>query len=123
ALAVVRLAWRAGNALPRLVPTLPDWQKVIARFVHLSFYALMFALPLTGWILSSASGISVSFFGLFVLPDLTAYSDRVFRAFVDFHRWLGYALIVLLAVHSGAALAHHFLFRDETLKKMWPARS
>src|SRR5690606_22077283 len=48
ALVVARLAWRIGNTLPRLVDTLPDWQKVIARFVHLSFYALMLALPVTG---------------------------------------------------------------------------
>src|SRR5215471_767926 len=57
-LVVLRLLWRAANVLPRLVETLPDWQKVIARFVHLCFYALMIALPLTGWLMSSATGIS-----------------------------------------------------------------
>src|SRR5438105_12394166 len=45
-LAALRLAWRVGNALPRLVESIPDWQKVTARFVHLSFYAVMFALPI-----------------------------------------------------------------------------
>jgi cytochrome b561 len=50
-----------SNALPRLVEALPDWQKVAARFVHLSFYGLMFALPITGWLMSSAAGIPVSF--------------------------------------------------------------
>jgi cytochrome b561 len=124
AMAGLRLAWRVGNALPRLVENLPDWQKVIARLVHLFFYALMFALPITGWIMSSATGIPVSFLGLFELPDLVAYNERLFHSFIDIHKWLGYALIVLILIHAAAALRHHFLFKDETLKKMLPgARS
>lgn len=118
-LAALRLAWRVGNVLPLLVENLPDWQKVIARLVHLCFYALMFALPITGGIMSSAAGIPVSFFGLFDLPDLVSYNDRVFHTFIDIHRWLGYGLIVLIAIHAGAALRHHLVFKDETLKKMW----
>src|SRR6266545_6609400 len=55
ALATLRLAWRVTNALPRLVEHLPDWQKVVARFVHLCFYGLMLALPITGWLMSSAA--------------------------------------------------------------------
>lgn len=118
-LAALRLTWRVGNVLPLLVENLPDWQKVIARLVHLCFYALMFALPVTGWIMSSAAGIPVSFFGLFDLPDLVSYNDRLFHTFIDIHRWLGYGLIVLIMIHAGAALRHHLLFKDETLKKMW----
>lgn len=118
-LAALRLAWRVGNALPRLVEHLPDWQKVIARVVHLCFYALMFALPITGWLMSSAAGIPVSLFGLFELPDLVSYNDYWFRSLIGIHKWLGYALIPLILVHAGAALRHHLLFKDETLKKMW----
>jgi cytochrome b561 len=118
-LALLRLAWRVGNALPRLVENLPDWQKVIARFVHLCFYALLFALPVSGLMMSSATGIPVSFFGLFNLPDLVAYNDRLFHTLIDVHRWLGYALIVLIVIHAGAALRHHLLFKDDTLTKMW----
>ena len=55
-LLVTRLAWRVTHILPRLVEHLPDWQKVAARFVHLSLYALMFALPVTGWFMSVSSG-------------------------------------------------------------------
>jgi len=120
ALVALRLLWRAGNVLPHLVETLPDWQKVIARFVHLCFYALMLALPLTGWLMSSAAGISVSFLGLFMLPDLVPYDERLFHTLVDVHRCLGYALIVCMAAHIGAALRHHFVLRDDTLKKMLP---
>jgi cytochrome b561 len=120
ALVTVRLVWRIGNALPQLVENLPDWQKVIARFVHLSFYGLMFALPITGWLMSSATGIPVSFLGLFNLPDLISYNDHLFQTFIEIHKWLGYALIVFILIHVGAALRHHFIFKDETLKKMLP---
>ena len=118
--AVLRLAWRVGNALPQLVDKLPDWQKVTARFVHLCFYGLMLALPVTGWLLSSAAGFSVSFFGWFNLPDVAPFSGYLSRTFTDIHKWLGYALIVLILIHAGAALRHHWLFKDETLKKMLP---
>ena len=124
ALAALRLAWRVGNVLPRLVEHLPDWQKLAARFAHLAFYALMLALPLTGWMMSSATGIPVSFLGWFDLPDLVAYSERSFRAFIGIHKWLGYALLALIAIHAAAALRHHWGLKDETLTKMWPgARS
>jgi cytochrome b561 len=119
-LAAVRLLWRVGNVLPHLVERLPDWQKVVARFVHLCFYALMIALPLSGWLMSSATAIPVSILGLFTLPDLVSYDDRLFHTLVDVHRYLGYALIACMAAHIGAALRHHLLLRDNTLKKMLP---
>src|SRR5689334_12551308 len=59
ALAALRFAWRFGSILPALTKEIPEWQQVAARFVHLCFYALMFALPLSGWLMSSASGIPV----------------------------------------------------------------
>jgi len=119
-LVVLRLVWRVGNALPRLVENLPGWQKVAARFVHLCFYALMLALPLTGWLMSSATGIPVPVLGLFTLPDLVPYDDRLYHALNDAHRYIGYALLVCMAAHIGAALRHHFLLRDNTLRKMLP---
>lgn len=76
-LVALRLLWRLGNVLPRLVAALPDWQKVVARFVRLCFCGLMLALPLTGGLMSSATGIPVSVLGLFTLPDLVPYDDRL----------------------------------------------
>lgn len=114
-----RWAWRIGNVLPALVADLPDWQKVTARFVHLCFYGLMFALPVTGWLMSSAAGIPVYFFG-WNLPDYIPQSEHAFHTLIAIHKWLSYALIVCLLVHAGAALRHHFILRDATLKKMLP---
>ena len=119
--AAIRLAWRMTNQLPALVSTLPYWQKVTARLVHLSFYALMFALPISGLLMSSAAAIPVSAFGMFDLPDFVAPSEALFRRLIQVHRWLGYALVLLFGLHAGAALMHHFVKRDNTLKKMlWP---
>lgn len=118
----LRLAWRFGNVLPRLVDGLPEWQKVAARFVHLCFYFLMVAVPMTGWLMSSAAGFTVPFFGVFDLPDLVDYNDAHFRMLAEIHKWLAYALIPFIAVHAGAALMHHVIDRDETLRKMLPQR-
>ncbi|SDZ81537.1 cytochrome b [Microbulbifer marinus] len=120
-LAVVRLAWRIGNVLPVLVENIPDWQKVAARFVHLSFYGLMFALPITGWLMSSAASIPVYVFGV-RLPDLIGHNEHLFQVFIEVHKWLSYALIGFILVHAGAALRHHFLCRDDTLKKILPGK-
>jgi len=119
-LLATRLAWRVTHILPQLVAHLPDWQQIAARFVHLSFYALMFALPITGWLMSSAASIPVSFFGLFTLPDFVPRDEYLFRQLIDIHKWLGYVLIVFIFVHAGAALRHHFLLKDDTLLRMLP---
>ncbi len=111
-----------GIVLPALVRGMPEWQMVAARFVHLCFYALMFALPMTGWLMSSAAGFPVPFFGLFYLPDLIDYNERHFQVLLQVHKWLGYALIPFICVHAGAALRHHFVSRDDTLRKMLPAQ-
>lgn len=118
-LVALRLVWRVGNVLPALVENLPGWQKVAARFVHLSFYGLMFALPLSGWLMSSAAAIPVYAFG-WKLPDFIARDDHLFHALIEVHKWLSFALIACFMVHAGAALRHHFLLGDDTLKKMLP---
>ena len=121
-LVAVRFAWRFGNELPVLVGAMPEWQQVAARFVHLCFYALMFALPVSGWLMSSAAGFPVPFFGLFYWPDLIGYSEHHYALLLALHKALGYAIIPFIAVHAGAALRHHFISRDDTLRKMLPAQ-
>jgi cytochrome b561 len=115
-----RLSWRVTQILPRLVENMPDWQKIAARFVHLSLYGLLFALPMTGYLMSSAAGIPVSFFGFFMLPDLVHRDANLFQRYAAIHQWLGYMLILLIFVHAGAAFRHHFVSKDDTLRKMLP---
>jgi cytochrome b561 len=118
---LVRIAWRSANVLPQWAAALPGWQRSAAYFVHLCFYALMLALPLTGWLMSSAGGYPVYlWFDEGLLPDLMRDNPALFQFFIDLHRWLAWAIVVLAAAHTGAALAHHFVGRDDTLKKMLP---
>lgn len=118
ALATFRLAWRQLNPLPRLAETVPEWQQVAAVFVHLCFYALMLAEPVTGWLMSSASSIPVDVLGLFTLPDLVPHDDDLFGRLRDLHDWLGWTMAAFISLHVAAALRHHFILRDETLRKM-----
>lgn len=119
ALAGLRLAWRIVQPMPALAASLPLREQVAARFVHLCLYALMLALPMTGWLMSSAAGFPMSFLGLVSLPDLVPVSEPLFRQLAFVHRWLAIGLAALVALHAGAALRHRFVLRDDTLARMW----
>jgi cytochrome b561 len=116
ALVFVRLIWRLSNQSPQL--EIPILERVAARLVHWIFYLLMFALPITGWLITSAAGLAASFFGLFTLPNLIAPSEESRLFFQEVHKWLSYAFIGFLALHTAAALKHHFINRDEILRRM-----
>jgi len=121
-LMLLRLAWRLAGALPRLEPGLAEWEQVAARFVQLMFYALMFALPLTGWLMSSAGGYPVPLFGWFNLPDLIGTDEWLFRVLLEAHHWLAWMFLFFLVLHGAAALRHHFALRDGTLRRMLSGR-
>jgi cytochrome b561 len=115
-LVMVRIIWRLSNRIPYL--TLPLWEKIAARTVHWAFYGFMFAMPITGWLITSAAGLPVSFFGLFVLPDLVTPNPDSMQLFQKIHEWLGYGLIATIVLHTSAALKHHFINKDDILKRM-----
>lgn len=117
----LRLAWRLANPLPRQPASLRPWERRLAAAVHRLLYALFLALPLSGWTLVSASvlGIPTLVFGLFLLPHLPVEISEPNENFWRFvHHLLAYAAIALIAGHALAALRHHFILRDETLKRM-----
>lgn len=115
-LAIVRIIWRLYNVVPKL--SIPMWEQLAARTAHWGFYGLMFALPITGWLMSSAAGLPVSFFGWFVLPDLIAPDQALEKLLVEVHKWLSYGLIGLLCAHVGASLKHHFIDKNDILRRM-----
>lgn len=119
-LVACRLIWRLFNVLPELASHIPSWQKVGSRVVHIALYGFMFALPLSGWAMSSAAGFPVSYFGLFDLPSIVAPNREKAQLFLEIHEWLAYGLIATLVLHIGAALFHHFIDKDDTLRKMFP---
>ena len=118
AVVALRLAWRQVNPLPQLVQTVPEWQQVAAAFTHIMLYALMVAQPLIGWIMSAASGIPVDFLGVLKLPNLVSPDQELFRSLRNLHDWLGFAMAALVCAHAAAALRHHFVLRDPTLRRM-----
>jgi cytochrome b561 len=117
-LGIMRYLWRLMNVLPKLPAHLSSFQKFAARSAHLFFYGFIVLMPLTGWLISSAAGLPVSFFGWFVLPDLIAPNPALMPDFIFVHQWLGYGLIALICGHTGAALLHHFYYKDDILKRM-----
>jgi cytochrome b561 len=117
-LAVFRLGWRLGNATPSL-SELSWMERVGARSMHWAFYGFMFALPITGWMLTSAAGLAPSFFGWFVLPNLVQPDESLRHQLTVIHQWLGYGLILAICAHMGAALKHHFINKDDILRRMF----
>jgi cytochrome b561 len=117
-LAFFRLFWRLTNVNPQLV--LPWLEKFAARSMHWAFYSFLFAMPITGWLITSAAGIPATFFGLFTLPNLVAANPQKLALFEQIHQWLGYALIAAICLHTAAALKHHFINKDDILRRMFP---
>ena len=119
-LAVLRLLWRLANPMPAPPSSTPAWQRRAARASHVGLYVLLFVQPLTGWLMSSAKNYPVSWFGLVTLPDLVAPSQSLFETLQDVHEAGATALAALAIVHAAAALKHHFIDRDDVLRRMLP---
>jgi len=120
-LALLRLIWRFVEQPPAPLP-MPRWQAVAARISHAALYTLLFAMPLTGWMMSSASNYPVSWFGLVQLPDLVAPDPALKRLLHEFHETLSKILIALAGLHVAGALKHQFLDRDGLMFRMLPWR-
>ncbi|MEM6439738.1 MAG: cytochrome b [Pseudomonadota bacterium] len=125
ALAIARVAWRLVNPTPKDPEGTPAWQAKASHRAHQALYVLMFALPITGWLMSSAStlqdlyGIKNMVFGLFAMPDpFVPGSDALEAVFSWAHTLCAVALTAILLVHAGAALKHHFIDRDGVLTRM-----
>lgn len=106
--------------VPLLPNTLKKMEKLLAHLGHWLLYALIIAMPLSGWVMSSASGFPVSVFGWFVLPDLVAPDMSLKALMLDVHEYMAYAIIALVSVHVLAALLHHFYYKDNVLLRMLP---
>ena len=126
-LSVLRLIWRLTHRPPAEVASIPRWQQLIAGFVHLLLYALMLALPITGWIMSSASPLNIDtvLFNVITIPHIPPFADLpnkadIAAAFHDYHELAGNLLILLLLAHVGAALKHHLIDKDVVLVRMLP---
>jgi cytochrome b561 len=119
-LAVIRLAWRFANRPPLLPDGMTPVERLLAKATHIAFYVLLFAMPVTGWMMSSAKNYSVSWFGLFTWPNLISQSDDAFVFLQSTHEILAWSLLSIAALHILAALKHHFWNKDTVLLRMLP---
>jgi len=117
-LVLARLLWRLGNPAPASLPELAAWERNAARVVHGLLYVLMLALPLSGWVISSASNIPFEVLWLFPLPALVAPDEQIAERAAQVHMGLVWMLSLLLILHIGAALRHHYVKRNGVLSGM-----
>lgn len=118
-LTVFLLVW--ARLLARLFTSRPStprsWNDWFAAAMHVALYAFMIAMPLLGWLTLSAGGKPIPFFGL-SLPALTAPDKALADQVKDVHETIGVVGYWLVGLHAGAALFHHYVLRDGTLKRM-----
>ena len=122
ALVVLRLLWRLYAGAPDAIAGTSRLQERVATFVHWALYALLLAMPLSGWVLNSASGFPLQWFGLANLPAITGKDHDLHELAEDIHEWLFWAMVTLVVMHAAAAFYHHLFQRDATLTRMLPAR-
>jgi cytochrome b561 len=118
--AAIRVSWRATHLPPPMPDTMPRWEKIAAASVHYLLYALIFAIPLSGWLMSSAKGFQTVWFGVLPLPDLVGKNKELGDLLNEVHEALNFLLLGSVIAHIGAALKHHFIERDDILARMVP---
>lgn len=122
-LLAIRLLWRVTHRPPALPASMPKIMQLAAHAGHLALYLLMIAIPLSGWLMSSAKGFQTVYFGILPIPDLLDKNKELGDLLALVHKSLNLLFIAVLAGHIGAALKHHFIDKDDILKRMLPKHS
>lgn len=119
ALVTVRIGLRIATVTPAITPTPAPWQQRLAKSMHLALYGLMIGLPIAGWLMLSAAGKPIPFFGL-QLPALIGESRALASQIKEVHEIAGQVGYGLIGLHAVAALFHHYWLHDNTLTRMLP---
>jgi cytochrome b561 len=119
-LMLLRLINRLAVGAPIPDPAIEPWQRTISAIVHTLFYVLLIAMPIVGYVATSAYGAPPSFFGLFDMPPIAGKDEALATQLFTLHRWVGYLVILLVLTHVSAALYHHFGRGDNVLRRMLP---
>ena len=117
-LVALRVTWRLTHTPPPLPADMAAWQRRASQAVHGLLYLLMIAIPLSGWLMSSAKGFPTVWFGVLPLPDLVEKNRELGDLLAGVHQALNFALLALVIMHVGAALQHHFIERRPFLQRM-----
>ncbi len=117
-LVAIRLGWRLTHTPPALPDGIAAWQRRASAVTHGLLYGLMIAIPLSGWLMSSAKGFQTVWFGVLPLPDLLDKNRELGELLAGVHKALNFTLLGLVILHVGAALKHHFIERQPFLQRM-----
>lgn len=114
-----RIGWRLSWTMPAWPATMGNLQRLVAKVTHLAFYVLLLIVPLTGWIMSSAGKYPISIYGLFEWPKLAVTKGSALVEIAkEGHEVLGFLMAGLVVLHVAAALHHHFVTKDNVLRRM-----
>ena len=119
-LVILRIGWKLSNPKPKPPETLKKWELVLSRLVHGVLYLTLFFMPLTGWLLTSASEFPNKYFGLFDIPDLVGKDEGLYEAMSEAHEVIAFIILGAVFLHIAGALKHYFVDRDQTLQRMLP---
>jgi len=114
------IIWRLINQRPLLPENMSPLSRFLAKAIHFFLFAFLVVLPFTGYTLSTLAGRATSWFGMFQLPMIFSANDNLTHLFKEIHEYLGFTLIGLVILHALAALYHHFIVKDNVLRRMWP---
>jgi cytochrome b561 len=120
ALVAIRLLVRLFSTAPAYPDSMKTWEKQVASLTHFALYVLMFAVPLSGYLYTYAAGFPVVYLGLIELPALTTPNPEMKDSFKELHEVLTNGMLLLVFLHLAAALKHHFIDKDNILKRMLP---
>jgi cytochrome b561 len=117
---VLRLIWRAFNPPPPLPADMPRWQRIAARTVHALLYVCLLVMPITGYVRVTTGGFPLEFLQALGIPPLFAKNEPVGEVFSTIHAITVTLLLILIAMHVGAAAYHGLVRRDGVFSRMWP---
>jgi cytochrome b561 len=114
----LRLAWRVTHRPPALPASMSPRMRLAAHAGHATLYVLMVLIPLSGWLMGSAKGFQTVWFGVWPIPDLISKDKLLGDILEETHEALSSLLMLTLAGHVAATLWHHFVLKDDTLRRM-----
>ncbi|SER01586.1 cytochrome b561 [Solimonas aquatica] len=120
-LSLIRVLWRLAVPPPQPV-AMPAWQRLASEYTHRAIYLMLFLLPLSGWLMSSAHGFQTVYLGVLPIPDLLHKDKALAETLEEVHESFALLMLALLAVHVAAALKHHLIDHDGSLRRMLPRR-
>ena len=119
-LAIIRVLWRATHRPPALPDSISRLQQIGSHIVHGFIYLLLFTVPISGWLMSSAKGFKTVWFGVLPLPDMVSKDKELGHLLEIVHQSFNYFLLLLVVLHVAALIKHRFIDKDQILNRMLP---